>query len=195
MEDVRVQALPGMEDEAQVNALDEAQLRAAAARRIFEAREGSFPWLDFFYELMGRGWAWRQAAYIAWLAMPAQYREPTTQHELATEVLGLQSDRRLRTWRAENPAIEEEARALVKTRLFGAIPSVLEALIESASTPSGRNHADRRTFLELVGAVEAYGREGEALPEDLSDVGTAELRRRVRALRSGGEIPPKGTSE
>jgi len=180
---VEVQALPGMD--GAVNALDEAQLRAAAARRIFESREGDVPWLDFFYELTGRGWAWRQAAYIAWLAKPAGKRAPRTQHELATEVLGLRSDRRLREWRKENPAIEEEARGLVKSRLFGAIPEVLEALIESASTPSGRNHADRRTFLELVGAMEEIGERGEELPEDLSGLSTEALRRRRAALMAG----------
>lgn len=179
---VEPQALPGLE--AQVNEYDEAQLQAAASRRLFEAQEGPYPWLDAYWELRARGWDWRKAVYIAWLAMPEGGREPKTQHELATEILGLASDRRLREWRAANPAIEEEAIQLLRNRVFHALPAVLEALIESASTPSGRNHADRRTYLELTGAIGQFGGEREGLPEDLSDQSTAALRRRLAALKA-----------
>jgi hypothetical protein len=137
-----------------------------------------------YWDLREQGWDWRKAVYIAWLAMPEGHRVPRTQHELATDVLGLSSDRRLREWRAANPAIEEAAVQLLRNRVFHALPAVMEALIESASTPSGRNHADRRTYLELIGAMEQFDGERDGLPEDLSDQSTEQLRRRLAALKA-----------
>lgn len=187
MSEIEVPTLPGME--GTVNALDEAQLRAAAARRVFEAKGSDYPWLDLYFRLQGEGWHWKQAVYIAWLAMPAQYRQPKTQIALATEVLGLASDRRLREWKEQNPGIEERSIQLQRNRFFEAIPGVMEALIESAQSPGGRNSAtDRRTFFDLVGVEDKLGQR-EALPEDLGSVGTDALRRQVRALESGEEAP------
>ena len=183
---VEPQSLPGLE--GQVNEYDEAQLQAAASRRVFEANEGPYPWLDVYWELRARGWDWRKAVYIAWLAMPEGHRQPKTQHELATEILGLASDRRLREWRRDNPALEEEAIQLLRNRVFSALPAVMEALVESASTPSGRNHADRRTYLELIGAMEQFDGDREGLPEDLSDQSTDRLRRRLAALKARNDV-------
>jgi len=179
---VEAQALPGMEAAIEDVEPDEAAQRAAAYR-VFASQQVDHPWLDTYYTLREQGWNWRQAIYIAWLAMPEGRRVPRTQHELATEVLGLATDRRLRAWRQENPAIEEEAVGLLRNRVFSAIPAVMEALIESASTPSGRNHADRRTFLEMVGV---HFRQNREVPEDLSDLSDAELLRLVEGKKMPG---------
>jgi len=185
--EAQAQALPGMEGDAVMNSLDAAQLQVAAARRVFEATGCDYPWLDVYHELRAEGWVWRQAIYIAWLAMPAQKREPKTQQKLATEVLGLASDRRLREWKRENPAVLETSIQLYRNRFFAAIPAVLEALVESASKPDGRNSAtDRRTFIGMVGGEDQFAQR-EALPEDLGAMATEELQRKVRALEAGND--------
>jgi len=121
--------------------------------------------------------------------MPQQYRQPRTQIELATDVLGLASDRRLRQWRENNPAIEERAVQLYRTRFFEAIPGVIEAMIESAQNPNGRNSAtDRRTMFGMLGVEDQFAQR-EAIPEDLTAMPTVDLARRVQALeaRNGTE--------
>lgn len=178
---VEAQALPGME--AAMERADEAGQRAAAYR-VFASEEMDYPWLDVYHELREQGWTWRQAIYIAWLAMPSQYRIPKTQEKLATEILGLASDRRLREWKRQNPAIEELSIGLYRNRFLAAASGVLEALIQSAQKPDGRNSgSDRRTYIAMVGGEDQFTQR-EALPEDLQAMSTEELQRRVRALKA-----------
>ncbi len=64
-------------------------------------------WWDEYLELREDGWTWRKAAFIAWSSLPGDKRWPQSQQELATQVLGLKSDRTLRKWRRKDPRIDE----------------------------------------------------------------------------------------
>lgn len=170
-EEIEIQALPGLEVEP--SEYDEQQLRASEARRLFELQGGDFPGMDSYWALIARGWDWRQAVYILWLSMPAGQRVPRTQHELATGVLGLTSDRQLRAWRDNNPGIQVEVGNVVRERVLWALPGVFNALVESASTPGGRHSgSDRRLYFEMIGYQFGRGRE---LPDDMSALSDEEL--------------------
>jgi hypothetical protein len=162
---------------AALNVLDEAQLRSAQARAIFEAQEGAVPWMDDYWALIGEGWSWRQATYMIWAALPKAQRRPKTQAELATAVLGLSSDRVIRDWKA-NPALDARVARLVSRALAHARPAIYAALIESATKPNPRAHADRRLALEMLGDYVPKQKLnlGAELPDDLSDVGEGDLR-------------------
>lgn len=149
--------LPGME--GALNPLDEAQIRSAAARRIFEVEgkvkaevEGeAAAWMDEYFGLVSEGWPWRQAVFILWSAQPKRDRRPRTQGGLATEVLGLESDRVIRKWRAENLALEARIAQMVRAVLGHHRADVLRALAASASSDNYRAHSDRKLFLEMSG--------------------------------------------
>jgi hypothetical protein len=144
-----IQALPGMAGE--VDALSEAQLRSRRARRVFEAQHDAGPWMDDYWDLLEEGWSWRQAVFMLWAAQPADQRRPRYQHELATEVLGLTSDRVVSQWKAENPAMQTRIKALTASALAKARSEIYAALIESASDPNPRSHSDRKLALEMLG--------------------------------------------
>lgn len=167
--------LPGME--ADIDALDEAQLKSEEARRIFEASEKAEPWMDDYFKLRREGWSWRQACYMIWAALPAASRWPKTQQELATEVLGLSSDRAIRNWRANNPAMETRIAQLAASALGKARAEIYAALIEAASNPNPRAHADRKLALEMMGDYIPKQRVdvGAVLADDLSEVDTEDL--------------------
>lgn len=175
-----VLVLPGME--GQLNALDEAQLRSAEARRIFEVGEGSSEWMDDYWRMVGEGWPWRQAVYMLWAALPGDARRPRTQEALAVEVLGLTSDRQIRKWR-ENPALDAEVARLAASALSKARANIYQALVESATNPNPRAHADRKLALEMLGdyVPRQVVRVGQELPDDLSELSEEELRQ----LRAG----------
>jgi hypothetical protein len=149
MSDEMVPALPGMD--GALNPVDEAQLRADEARRAFEAAEGSAPWMDDYWDLIGEGWPWRQAVYMVWACQPKDQRQPSTQRDLATQVLGLASDRQIREWRAKNPALDTRVAKLTASALSKARAEIYRALIEAASKPDPRAHQDRKLALELMG--------------------------------------------
>jgi len=187
-----VQTLPGMEG-AVGNALDEAQLRSAEARRVFEVsahrdapitgEEGDLPYeavdMGEYWRLIGEGWPWRQAVYILWAALPRGQRWPQTQAELATQVLGLASDRVIRGWKAENRALDAEVAKVASGALVRHRPAIYRALIESASNPSPRAHEDRKLALEMLGDYDPQVgltiRQGQPEPEDLSGLSDEEL--------------------
>jgi len=169
------ETLPGMEA-AGIGSLDEAQRKSDAARRIFEASEKAEPWLDDYFKLRSEGWSWRQACYMVWAALPAASRWPKTQQELATEVLGLTSDRAIRNWRAKNPAMETRIAQLAAGALGKARAEIYAALIQAASNPNPRAHADRKLALEMMGDYVPKQRlDLGMLPDDLSDVSTEDL--------------------
>lgn len=141
-----------------------AQLKSIEARRIFEAQHGSQPWMDDYFDLVGRGWSWRQAFYILWASMPKGQREPGTQLELAG-LLGLESDRVIREWRAKNPALELEVRTQTRSMLGRARTEIYEALITAACKPDPRAHQDRKLALEMM---------GDYVPRQRLDVGVGE---------------------
>lgn len=141
-----------------------------AYREILDSLAGS-PWWADFLELVGRGWDWRKAVYIAWASSPATGREPHTQGELATKVLGLASDRVIRTWHEKNNAIDLEIAYMQAAPLLRHRRDIHEALAASASNPDPRSHADRKLALEMLGdykpknatQLEVSGKPGEPL--------------------------------
>jgi len=175
-----IQALPGMEEMVARDPLTEAQLRSAHARRIFEVDEGYAPWMEDYWRLVGEGWPWRQAVYMLWASLPGDRRQPRTQGELATEVLGLTSDRVIREWKAGNPALDAEIARLSASILSKRRAAIYDALAESASNPSPRANSDRRLALEMMGdyspKVGVTVTPGQQAPEDLDELSAEELR-------------------
>ena len=179
-----VNALPGME--AALNPVDEAQIKADLARQVFEAslrdEDGQALdadlWVDDYFALLAEGWPWRVAVYMLWASLPGDRRQPRTQAELATQYLGLTSDRVIRTWKQNNPAIEVRIRKLEKSALMKGRGRVLQALIDAASNPSPRAATDRKLYFEMTGDYVPRQRvdHGLALPDDLSKMSEQELR-------------------
>lgn len=182
---VQPAALPGME--GALDPLEEAQLRSMEARRIFEAQEGAVPWMDDYWDLIAEGWSWRQTVFMIWSALPKGQRKPATQGDLATEVLGLSSDRRIREWKT-NPAMDARIAKLVSRALMHARPEIYEALIASATKPNPRSHADRRLALEMLGDYTPKQKVGVSaeLPDDLSEASETDLRAMAALPGAGG---------
>lgn len=178
-------ALPGME--AQLDPLSEAQLKSLGARRVFEAQESADPWMDDYWRFIGEGWSWRQTVYMIWAALPPSQRRPKTQAELATEVLGLTSDRVIRDWKADNPAMQAEIAKLMKSMLFKHRPAIYDALVQAASNPNPRAHADRKLAMEMLGDYVPRQKltVGPETPDDLAGASDEELRT-LAAGRPGG---------
>jgi hypothetical protein len=108
-------------------------------------------WMDGFQRLIQDGWPWRKAAYIAWKATPKERRWPKTQAAFATDILGLASDRVIHQWREKNPALEQTVTLLQTAEFLQHRGAVMEALVQSASTPDYKHHPDRKLFLEMTG--------------------------------------------
>ena len=145
-----VQETLSVEFQAALNPLEEAQLRSMEARRVFEATTPIEAWMDDYFTLVEEGWSWRQAVYMLWASQP-QPRTPKTQWELATQILGLASDRVIRDWRSGNPLIETRVAQLTASALVKARADVFAALIAAATDPSYKGNRDRRLLLEMTG--------------------------------------------
>lgn len=167
------------------------QRKSRTAYQRFSEQLESFPWMEEYLELRqmelrGRKLDWRKAVYVAWASMPTPRRQPETQDELATQVLGLSSYRTISRWKKKYPELEElvaerQAAPLLKYRA-----DVFEALGQVARMPDPKAHRDRKLFLEMSGdysprkAVEVTGEDGEAVQQvvafDLSDIPSDILR-------------------
>lgn len=175
---------------------EEARRRSETARQTLELQEGEVPiWMEEYLQLREEGWPWRVAAYIAWAASPRKNRWPKTQQQLATEVLGLTSDRVIGTWRSKNPAVDERIALLQAAPLLQHRRDIYDALIASASDPSYRSHQDRKLALEMLGDYVSRSRldvhkPGE--PEDLSELSDAELDLLAKRLLKPGEEQADG---
>lgn len=126
----------------------------AASRRAYQqllAGMERYPWWQDYKELTRRGWTWRHAVVIAWDASPLKSRYPATQEELATNVLGLTSDRSIAEWRKKYPEMADEVARMQSAPLWRHRRDIFEALAESASNPDPRNNPDRKLALELTG--------------------------------------------
>jgi len=128
---------------------DEARLRSETARGVFE-KNGELKYAGEYLRLRERGWDWRVAAYIAWASSP-QPRVPKTQFELATQFLGLTSDRVISEWKKNNPQIEEMIGVMQSAPLYEYRAEIYQALIQSAIKPEYKGHNDRKLALELMG--------------------------------------------
>jgi len=110
-----------------------------------------FAWWQDYRELVRRGWDWRKAVYIAWAASPAKNRLPASQDELATQVLGLTSDRVIAKWRKSQPEMDDEITRMQAAPLLLHRRDVYDALVASATDPDPKSHQDRKLALELMG--------------------------------------------
>ena len=131
------------------------QISNSARAALEDGAVGEAAWVEDYKTLVGDGWPWRVAAWIAWSASPRQVgdkeRWPGTQMELARNVLGLRSDRVIRKWRAKNPAIDQAVALLQMQPLLNHRRAIIDALVTSASTPDYKNHNDRKLALEMTG--------------------------------------------
>ena len=127
------------------------QAESRAAFERFNDKRAKVPWWKEYLELRAEGWDWRRAALIAWLASPKSRRWPRTLLELATECLGLESDRAVRGWRKDDPEIDERAGRAQVAPLFEHRRDVIEALVAVAARKNHLAHSDRKLFLEMTG--------------------------------------------
>lgn len=143
-----------MDDESLYHGPESApgQKRSREAYRELAAARSKYVWWEDYAELIGRGWTWQEAAYIAWAASPTKDRDPATQEELATKVLGLKSDRSIRTWRKKRGVeIDEEIAWMQSAPFLKRRRDVIEVTVESALVPGREGLGDRRLYFEMSG--------------------------------------------
>lgn len=182
--------LPLVEVEEPTSAVSpaEARARSEAARSALGDKK-AVRWLDEYEKLRDGGWDWRVAAYIAWASSPKLTRNPRTQMELATEFLGLTSDRAIITWRQKNPVIDEMVGLLQSATLWEHRAEVFDALAENARTPDYKTHNDRKLFLELTGDYVPSAKLAALITKngiskgELDDMSDEELLKMARSLR------------
>ena len=129
----------------------QAESRAAFELLRRDERVLQAPWWEDYHRLRAEGWDWRKAVYIAWAASPVRTRWPRNQEELATECLGLLSDRTIRKWRQNEPAMLERIVLMQAEPLMAHRRDVIDALVTVASDPIPQAHQDRKLFLEMTG--------------------------------------------
>ena len=103
-----------------------------------------------------RRWAWRVAAFIAWMCTPRAQREPKTLEELAL-LLGLASAGAFRQWRARDPGVDEMISRLPRQLLAGNLADVYAATVAVAVCHDPKGHPDRRLVFELTGVLSSRG--------------------------------------
>lgn len=136
---------------------DEATRRSETARQALDIRMGNpatrttITWGEDYQRILAAGWPWRVSVYVAWASAPKANRWPKTQSELATQILGLTSDRVISTWRNRNPAIDELIGLLQAAPLLNHRRDIYDALVASATDPSHKSHQDRKLALEILG--------------------------------------------
>ena len=182
--DQQQSALPGIDVEPRT-IIDQ---RHEAEKHIWEQHLGDLPLGEVYIALLEEGWYWRDAALIAWKAMPRTLRQPETKGDLA-DLLGC-SQRTLYRRERSNPAIKERAIAFGLSALAEKTADIVEALIQSATNPNYKHHPDRKLALEMAGAYRPKQGfildQGWGDDEDLSDLSEEELRQWAQ-LGSGEE--------
>jgi hypothetical protein len=113
-------------------------------------KDGVPTWADCYHRLINAGFPWRMAAFVAWASMPKSLRWPDTQEKLATEVLGLTSDRQIATWRKKNPAIDQMIADLQADELLEARADVFAAVKDVASRHDYKSGPYARMYLEMT---------------------------------------------
>ena len=178
---------------------EEARLRSEMARKAFETEDPSLDpspdsqerevlteWYEDYEELRAAGWPWRVAVFIAWSASPKKGRKPKTLILLAQNVLGLNSDRVIHTWRKKNPAIDETIGFMQAAPLMQHRRDFYTALAESAADPSYRNHPDRKLALEMTGDYTPRTQVDLKRPIDLDDLSQLSEEELAEIARLGG---------
>jgi len=168
---------------------DEARARSEAARAMLDGSEKPPRWMEDYLKLRDGGWPWRVAAFIAWESTPKAGRSPKTQLEFAQQVLGLNSDRAIMTWRKKNPMIDETIALLQTSALFEHRAEIFAALVENAKTPDYKTHNDRKLALELLGdyiptaKLAALLQNHSVNSDELRNMSDAELLQALRQLK------------
>lgn len=178
---------------------EEAQRRSVLAQNALEVRfvekvkrgdeeHELVTWKEDYEEIARHGWPWRVAAYIAWASSPRKFRWPKSQEALAKEVLGLNSDRVISTWRKKNEAIDEMISLLQSAPLLKHRRDIYEALAESASRADHRSNPDRKLALEVLGDYIPHAKIDVRRDkvDDLSELSDAELER-IAKMSGDGE--------
>lgn len=182
---------------------DAVRARSEQAMRLLDARfstaeneeaaqqDGLNQWRLLYGSLRDMGWPWRVAAYIAWEASPKLGRWPETVKDLATQVLGLTSDRQIYTWRQKNPMIEE---LIVKMRtdpLMAHLPKIWQAFIDVATTADYKSIPAMRMAFEMAGIYREQKEIHHFRDDDEQDLETMsyeeliDLERRLRTEQAG----------
>lgn len=139
-------------------------------------------WADIYHRLLQAGWRWRLAAYAAWSSTPKTGRWPKTQDELATKVLGLTSDRVIATWNKRFPTLQQVIFDLSSNDLMDVRSDVFAALKFMAMQRDYKANADRKIYLEMIGAYVPTSKLAAELKrrgistDDLADMTDDELR-------------------
>lgn len=164
----------------------EIQEREMTARLVLQSRlkdgEELPSWADMYHRLLQAGWRWRVAAYAAWASTPKEGRWPRTQQELATQVLGLTSDRVIATWNTKFPTLQQVIGDLSADDLMDARADVFHTLKTMAKTPDYKNVKYTQIYLEMIGAYVPTSKLAAELKrrgitsDDLADMTDEELR-------------------
>ena len=139
-------------------------------------------WSDMYHRLLQAGWRWRVAAYAAWASTPKDGRWPRTQNELATQVLGLTSDRVIATWNKKFPTLQQVIADLSADDLMDARADVFRTLKTMAKTQDYKNVKYTQIYLEMIGAYVPTSKLAAELKrrgittDDLADMSDEELR-------------------
>lgn len=185
------------------------QVESRAAYRQLEETAGEAIWFEDYLRLRNETdeagkarWDWRKAVYIAWAALPGHMRWPKTQGLLATQILGLSSDRSIRTWRMKDPGIDDRVAQMTGEMVFRFRASTLWALGSVASMADPRAHSDRKMLLEMTGdyhnTMRLGGEPGGApipFKQDFSDYDEDELDHLIINLQTAIHLLALGEAE
>ncbi len=156
------------------------------ARELFEKSEKPPKWFEDYRFLHSQNWPWRVAVYIAWASSPKLLRWPETQFLLATQILGLNSDRVINTWRKKNPRIDTTITLLQAKEFYEKRRDVLDTLADMASMHDTKAAPDRRTYLtgsgDYVKNIKIEDKREKGNPVEMTD---AELEEAIK--RAEGE--------
>lgn len=148
-------------------------------------REKGPLWLEEYHQLLDQGWKWRIAAYIAWASSPKVSRWPETQQLLATQVLGLTSDRTIIAARKKNTAIDQTIAVMQSAPLMAHRRDVMDALVESAQIRGRNGNPDRKMYLEMTGDYKRTVKieDGGESSDERNNVPAEELEQRAELLK------------
>jgi hypothetical protein len=174
--------------------LHHTQLSAQAreqARQILLAKHAENPealaWLGLMAELRQQhGLTVDEAAYVAWLCVPSDQREPRTKAELAA-MLGHSP-----SWTSsvlnKRPFLLDLVTAVSKQQVIGRVPEILDAAVEVAINEGYKGHNDRKMLLTMAGLTteaQDISLTAVATTEQAAQLSDAELERRL--MRTSGE--------
>lgn len=160
------------------------QEREQAARTALKERleDGELPsWAERFNDLLNNNVPWKIAALVAWSSVPRMNRWPKTQNELATEVLGLTSDRQIAEWRKKYASIDIMIANLQSQEFLEDRADVLYALKTMAKRLDYKAAKDRENYLMMTGdlvkttKLEAQLKKMGIAKEDLVDMSDDQL--------------------